>query len=221
MDYVFDFEHSALQFPGRVKGEGKIPLHITFYPFNLRDKGDGEIAADYLVMLERTDGKQSRKWTADVPDFSEEDPSAAQTHEQPVRVDEPVDTPATRAVPISAGANDPQTATARFITTLHEVSLPAVVLDNAYHIHYANDAFRSSINLPKEQTLQGEFFGQFTSDAARDKQLFETAKNHARGNAFQLDMSLKGFDNLAHWDVFIIKDADGHIESYGLLSRGR
>lgn len=53
MDYEFDFDRAARQFPGRVHGEGKMPLHVTLAPFNRRDAKDGSVEADYLVTLDR------------------------------------------------------------------------------------------------------------------------------------------------------------------------
>ena len=52
MDYVFDFDKAAAQFPGRIHGEGKLHLHLSFVPFNRRDSKDGSVEADYLVTLE-------------------------------------------------------------------------------------------------------------------------------------------------------------------------
>ncbi len=53
MDYVFDFDAAAKKFPGRVRGEGKLLLHVSLEPFNRRDSKDGTVEADYLVTLDR------------------------------------------------------------------------------------------------------------------------------------------------------------------------
>ncbi len=53
MDYTFDFDKAAAQFPGRIHGEGKMLLHVTLEPFNRRDCQDGTVEADYLVTLDR------------------------------------------------------------------------------------------------------------------------------------------------------------------------
>ena len=60
MDYVLDFDKAAEKFPGRVRAEGKLPLHITLQPFNCRDTKDGNIEADCLVTVARTDGAGSK-----------------------------------------------------------------------------------------------------------------------------------------------------------------
>ncbi len=52
MDYTFDFDRAARQFPGRVKGTGKMSLSVSFVPINKRDAKDGSIEADYVVFLE-------------------------------------------------------------------------------------------------------------------------------------------------------------------------
>ncbi|MBR3632285.1 MAG: PAS domain S-box protein [Elusimicrobiaceae bacterium] len=52
MDWVFDFDKAAEKFPGRITGEGKLPLHMSFVPFNKRDTSDGQVLADYLVTLQ-------------------------------------------------------------------------------------------------------------------------------------------------------------------------
>lgn len=51
MEYVFDFEKAKNKFPGRIEGEGKILLDITFEPINRRDAKDGSVEADYVVYL--------------------------------------------------------------------------------------------------------------------------------------------------------------------------
>lgn len=58
MDYEFDFDKAAQKFPGRVRGEGKMLLHVTLEPFNRRDAKNGTVEADYVVTLDRrrTDG---------------------------------------------------------------------------------------------------------------------------------------------------------------------
>lgn len=53
MEYEFDFDKAAEKFPGRVRGEGKMALHVTLEPFNRRDAKDGSVEADYLVTLDR------------------------------------------------------------------------------------------------------------------------------------------------------------------------
>lgn len=55
MDYEFDFAKAEAKFPGRIHGEGKIPLHVALEPFNRRDAKDGTVEADYLVTLDRRD----------------------------------------------------------------------------------------------------------------------------------------------------------------------
>ena len=53
MDYEFDFAKAEAKFPGRIRGEGKILLHVALEPFNRRDCQDGSVEADYLVTLDR------------------------------------------------------------------------------------------------------------------------------------------------------------------------
>lgn len=57
MEYVFDFGRAAAKFPGRVRGEGVLPLLATLEPFNRRNAKDGSVEADYLVTLKRKDCK--------------------------------------------------------------------------------------------------------------------------------------------------------------------
>lgn len=52
MPYVFDFARAAAKFPDRIKGEGRIPLQVSFIPINKRDRKDGSVSADYVVFLE-------------------------------------------------------------------------------------------------------------------------------------------------------------------------
>ena len=59
MDYVFDFDRAARMFPGRIEGTGKLPLSVSFVPINKRDSKDGTVEADYVVFLERKDGKNN------------------------------------------------------------------------------------------------------------------------------------------------------------------
>ena len=56
MDYVFDFERAKVKFPGRITGEGKLPLCATFEPMNRRDSKDGTVEADYVVYLQPKNG---------------------------------------------------------------------------------------------------------------------------------------------------------------------
>lgn len=56
MDYVFDFERAKVKFPDRIKGDGKLPLSVTFEPMNRRDSKDGTVEADYVVYLQPKDG---------------------------------------------------------------------------------------------------------------------------------------------------------------------
>jgi len=60
MDYVLDFDKAAQKFPGRVRAEGKLPLHLTLQPFNCRDTKDGQVEADYLVTLHTTDNTSAK-----------------------------------------------------------------------------------------------------------------------------------------------------------------
>ena len=55
MTYVFDFEKAAQKFPGRIHGQGTLPLAISFAPIAKRDAKDGSVEAEYLVSLERVE----------------------------------------------------------------------------------------------------------------------------------------------------------------------
>lgn len=55
MDYTFSFARAAAMFPGRINGEGKISLAVSFVPINKCDAKDGTVEADYVVYLQRTD----------------------------------------------------------------------------------------------------------------------------------------------------------------------
>ena len=72
MDYTFDFDRAAAHFPGRIRGEGKMLLHVTLEPFNCRDCQDGTVEADYLVTLDRRE-----RGSAGTPPPAEEQPKPA------------------------------------------------------------------------------------------------------------------------------------------------
>lgn len=52
MDYVFDFERAQTKFPGHIRGEGLLELHVVLEPFSHRDTPQGP-EADYLVILQK------------------------------------------------------------------------------------------------------------------------------------------------------------------------
>lgn len=52
MDYLFDFEKAKAKFPNRIKGEGCLPLRVSFVPINKRDTKEGVIEADCIVSVQ-------------------------------------------------------------------------------------------------------------------------------------------------------------------------
>lgn len=51
MNYTFDFDRAARQFPGRISGSGKLALDVSLRPLSKRDAKDGSVEAEYLVTL--------------------------------------------------------------------------------------------------------------------------------------------------------------------------
>lgn len=133
MDYTFDFARAAAMFPGRVNGEGKIPLAVTFVPINKRDAKDGTVEADYVVYLQRQEG-------AVLP------PAPPADHHPLVKKRAPVPPP-----PPVLPAGVPETAKEMLVLPNSE---PYVLCSEDFKIEVCNDLFCSLCQL-EEDELKG------------------------------------------------------------------
>ena len=133
MDYVFDFARAEAMFPGRISGEGKIPLAVTFVPINKRDSKDGTVEADYVVYLQRKE--------------EEKTPPAPPSGRKPlVKRSTPVPPP-----PPVLPAGVPETAKEMLVLPNSE---PYVLCSADFKIEVCNDMFCSLCQL-KEDELKG------------------------------------------------------------------
>lgn len=216
MDYVFDFERSQAKFPGRIHGEGKIEMQVYFEPFNIRNSQDGQVEADYVVTL--------------IPSTPfHRQPSVTKTSvihpEQPILSDgKPQDehkVEGAKEAPVTEEEDQILSRTSKdFMNMLASVKLPAVVMSIDYQVRYANPGFLSATGYQLAEVEKQEFFKKFIRNATESMHAFEQAKQVASGNAFQvrLDLCDLGGGFIPYkWDVFLMKDVNGQVESYGLI----
>lgn len=205
MDYVFDFDWAARKFPGRVRGEGKVALHLIFIPFNRRNMQNGEVQADYLVTV-ACEGDH-----AALPITSLDDAAAHDSTPQKQTV--------SKEAHAAAGTVLGE-QTKNFIRTLAEVNLPAVILDLDLRVQYANPLFISNLAGQTADVKGKEFFENFISNAAENRNTFQTMANKVSGSAFhvQFQEHESALDKkYSAWDVFVLRNKQGKVDGYGLI----
>lgn len=167
MEYVFDFDKAKNKFPGRIEGEGKIRLDITFEPINRRDAKDGSVEADYVVYL--------------VPQQEVTVPAAPAAPKAPL----PPGAPLPPAKPLrhivkkkqAAGVDASQAAQAlRNPLCPPAPPLPAKLMlpntepyalcNNLFKITQCNDLFCSLCQLDQQDLIGTEIFGLFDDASA-------------------------------------------------------
>lgn len=222
MDCVFDFKRLEEKFPGRVHGEGTLALHLSFEPFNVRNNQDGTVEADCLVTIRpvETEGKPKQE-----PAQS----AVPLPAEKPIEKPAPLPAEQTDTDKIVELANAARTTTLgrtseNWMRMLNNVKLPAVMLDLNCLIGYVNEAFLGETGANRTDIEQKDFFSTFSHQPQQSRQAFEQAAKQASGNAFQIQLDLRGEGNsyaLVQWDVLMMKDAQGKVEGYGLIASNK
>lgn len=152
MDYVFDFARAAKLFPGRMEGDEKIPLAVTFVPINKRDAKDGTVDADYVVFLQRKDG------IIPPPPAAPGMPSAPH---KPVKKIRPVP-PLPPSVPADLPAGLPKTAKEMLVLPNSE---PYALCSENFKIEVCNDLFCSLCQLQEDELKNRDIRGIFHADS--------------------------------------------------------
>lgn len=134
MDYLFDFARAEAMFPGRIQGNEKLPLLVTFVPINKRDAKDGTVEADYVVFLER-------KESLGLP------PAPPSGRKPLVKKSAPVPPP-----PPVLPAGVPETAKEMLVLPNSE---PYVLCSEDFKIEVCNDLFCSLCQLAEDE-LKGQ-----------------------------------------------------------------
>lgn len=190
MDYTFDFARAAALFPGRINGEGKIPLFATFIPINKRDAKDGTVEADYVVFLERKEGQN-------VP------PPPSVPSKPLVRKPAPVPPP-----PPVLPAGIPQTAKEMLVLPNSE---PYVLCSEDFKIETCNDLFCSLCQL-KEDELKGQDIRRiFHADSlpALEADLKDLQADGSLSNREYSIVLASGLES-SSVRLTAVKEADGH-----------
>lgn len=231
MDYQFDFMKIQSLFPGRIRKQGILNLHLIFEPFNIRSNQEGNTEADYLVSIFRQNGSGHDLSPESLPQKEQTAPQVEvlTTSSDPDLLAEAASWKGKEPTPsqeISAevvGANSTLTlsqSSRNWIQMLEEVKFPAVVINMDYEIDYANTTFLTATGLLWKQVEHHDFFEEFIASGSEMRQAFTQAALHASGSAFQVQMTLKEEHNkevMLKWDVFVMRNVEGQPEGYGLI----
>ena len=228
MNYSFDFAHAQKQFPGWVRGEGTLHLHLCFDPYHIRNTEQGTIAADYIVSVYDLSAFNLQEQTTEEEIMPSDLSIAAephQEHKEKAPAEQAVEKEVKRE-PEEEMVEIGKTTTLgsvskQWMQTLNEVKLPAVMIDLQYMIGYANEGFLSLTGSRKSEITQENFFMKFIRQPEQSSQNFSQSARTASGNAFQVQLDLLDENKQyvpIQWDVLLMKNEAGEVEGYGLIA---
>lgn len=182
MDYIFDFDKVAAQFPTRIHGNGKLPLHVTLVPINKRDTKEG-VEADWAVFLQ------------------------PQTQVQPSRL--PISAPVKLSRKPAPPVLDEQVAKAEELLILPN-SEPYVLCAPDFKIQVCNELFCSLCQLSKEE-LFGQDIRCIIEDDSRSQFDEDLRTLQETGTLSYRDYNITQASGLEKNSVRLmgVKEADG------------